>query len=295
VREQLKQALKNGLYRTIGETANGLRAVNGDGRTLRVLMYHKVNDLPGNRMSMPVSKFDEQMAQLGELGYTVVDLDAVLDHYLERKPLPPGAVLITFDDGYRDNLECAAPVLRKYGYPAVQFVPLAYVGDGLPLPHEESLASRGVINRTVDWDELRELEANAIRIESHGISHRPLADLEIDEAAREIVISKLRLEERLGRPVRAFSYVKGSEAHYKPVHLSLVRQAGYDVAFTSVSGANSPQSDPLELHRYNVEPYPARTFELVLAGACDLIAVKDTVTGTHARRLFNAALGTSSK
>jgi peptidoglycan/xylan/chitin deacetylase (PgdA/CDA1 family) len=295
VREQLKQALKNGLYRTIGETANGLRAVNGDGRTLRVLMYHKVNDLPGNRMSMPVAKFDEQMAQLGELGYTVVDLDAVLDHYLERKPLPPGAVLITFDDGYRDNLECAAPVLRKYGYPAVQFVPLAYVGDGLPLPHEESLASRGVINRTVDWDELRELEANAIRIESHGISHRPLADLEIDEAAREIVISKLRLEERLGRPVRAFSYVKGSEAHYKPVHLSLVRQAGYDVAFTSVSGANSPQSDPLELHRYNVEPYPARTFELVLAGACDLIAVKDTVTGTHARRLFNAALGTSSK
>jgi peptidoglycan/xylan/chitin deacetylase (PgdA/CDA1 family) len=295
VREQLKQALKNGLYRTIGETATGLHAVNGDGRTLRVLMYHKVNDLPGNRMSMPVEKFDEQMAQLGELGYTVVDLDAVLDHYVERKPMPPRAVLITFDDGYRDNLECAAPVLRKYGYPAVQFVPLAYVGDGLPLPHEESLAARGVINRTVDWDELRELERNGVRIESHGISHRPLADLEIDEAAREIVISKLRLEENLGRPVRAFSYVKGSEAHYKPVHLSLVRQAGYDVAFTSVSGANSPQSDPLELHRYNVEPYPSRTFELVLAGACDLIAVKDTVTGTHARRLFNAALGTSSK
>jgi peptidoglycan/xylan/chitin deacetylase (PgdA/CDA1 family) len=295
VREQLKQALKNGLYRTIGETANGLRAVNGDGRTLRVLMYHKINDLPGNRMSMPVSKFDEQMAQLGELDYTVVDLDAVLDHYVARKALPANAVLITFDDGYRDNLECAAPVLRKYGYPAVQFVPLAYVGDGLPLPHEESLAARGVINRTVDWGELSELEANGIRIESHGISHRPLADLEIDEAAREIVISKLRLEERLGRPVRAFSYVKGSEAHYKPVHLSLVRQAGYDVAFTSVSGANSPASDPLELHRYNVEPYTARTFELVLAGACDLIAVKDTVTGTHARRLFNAALGTSSK
>jgi len=95
--------------------------------------------------------------------------------------------------------------------------------------------------------------------------------------------------------VRAFSYVKGSEAHYKQVHLSLVRQAGYDVAFTAVSGANSPASDPLELRRYNVEPYPARTFELVLAGACDLIAVKDTITGTRARRVFNAALGTSSK
>src|SRR5437764_1827443 len=269
--------------------------VNGDGRSLRVLMYHKVNDIPGNRMSMPVSLFDEQMAQLRELGYVVVDLDAVLAHYVHGQPLPKGSVLITFDDGYRDNLEKAAPVLQKHGYPAVQFVPIGYVGDPLPLPHEEPLAARGVLNRTVDWEQVHELEHAGFRIESHGISHRPLADLEVDEAAREIALSKFRLEERLGRPVRAFSYVKGSEAHYKPVHLSLVRQAGYDVAFTAVSGANSPATDPLQLRRYNIEPYPPRTFELVLAGACDLISIKDTVTGTHARRLFNAALGTSTK
>ncbi len=295
MREQLKQALKNGVYRALGETATALHTVNGDGRTLRVLMYHKVNDVPTNRMSMPVTLFAEQMDQIRELGYTAVDLDAVIGHYSEGRPLPERSVLITFDDGYRDNLENAAPILHERGYPAVQFVPLGYVGDPLPLPHEEPLAARGVVNRTVDWGELSELESAGVRIESHGISHRPLADLELDEAAREIIISKLRLEERLGRPVRAFSYVKGSEAHYKPVHLSLVRQAGYEVAFTAISGANGPGTDPLQLHRYNVEPYPARTFELVLSGACDLIAVKDTVTGTHARRLFNAALGTSSK
>jgi peptidoglycan/xylan/chitin deacetylase (PgdA/CDA1 family) len=295
VREQIKQALKNSVYRALGETTNGLGAVNGDARSLRVLMYHKVNDLPNNRMSIPTEHFDAQMEQLGRLGYTVVDLDAVLAHYLDGAPLPEGAVLITFDDGYRDNLVNAAPVLRKHGYPAVQFVPIAYVGDRMPLPHERYLAAHGVHNPTVDWDEIKELEAHGVRVESHGISHKPLAELEIDEAAREIAISKLKLEERLGRPVRAFSYVKGSEADYKPVHPSLVRQAGYDLAFTAVSGANSPQSDPLQLRRYNVEPYGQRTFELVLAGACDLIAIKDTVSGTHARRIFNAALGTSSR
>jgi peptidoglycan/xylan/chitin deacetylase (PgdA/CDA1 family) len=296
VREQIKQLLKNSVYRAIGETAQGIGAVNGDGRSLRVLMYHKVNDLPNNRMSMPVSLFDEQMAQLRELGYVVVDLDAVLAHYVERTPLPDGAVLITFDDGYRDNLVNAAPVLQRHGYPAVQFVPIAYVGDKQPLPHERSLAAHGVYNPTVDWDEIRELERYGVRIESHGISHKPLAELELDEAVREIAISKLRLEDALGRPVRAFSYVKGSEADYKPVqHPMLVRQAGYDLAFTAVSGANSPTSDPLQLRRYNVEPYSHRTFQLVLAGACDLISLKDTVTGTHARRLFNAALGTSSR
>jgi peptidoglycan/xylan/chitin deacetylase (PgdA/CDA1 family) len=295
VREQIKQLLKNSVYRAIGEVASGVGAPDGQERSLRVLMYHKVNDLPNNRMSMPVSCFDEQMSQLRKLGYRVVDLDAVLAHYGRGEPLPDGAVLITFDDGYRDNLLNAAPVLAQHGYPAVQFVPIAYVGDAQPLPHERYLSAHGVHNPTVDWDEIRELERYGVRIESHGISHKPLAELEIDEAAREIAISKLELERRLDRPVRAFSYVKGSEADYKPVHPSLVKQAGYDIAFTAVSGANSPQSDPLQLRRYNIEPYSQRTFELVLAGACDLIAIKDTVTGTHARRLFNAALGTTSR
>jgi peptidoglycan/xylan/chitin deacetylase (PgdA/CDA1 family) len=293
--ERIKQVLKNSVYRTIGETAAAIGA-NGNGhRSLRVLMYHKVNDIPGNRLTIPVSLFDEQMDRLRQLGYTVVDLDAVIDFYVEAKPLPSQAVLITFDDGYEDNLQNAARVLTKYGYPAVLFVPIGFLDNKHPLPHDERLAAQGIFNPTVDWDALADLDRRHVRVESHGISHRPLAGLELDEAAREISISKLRLEERLGRTVRAFSYVKGSEEHYKPVHLSLVRQAGYDVAFTAVSGANTATTDPLELRRYNVEPYSLRTFELVLAGACDLIAVKDTVTGAYARRVFNAALGTSTK
>ena len=294
--DRVKQLLKNGVYRTIGEAATGAGVVNGgDDRTLRVLMYHKVNDVPENSVTVPVSQFDEQMAQLGELGYRPVSLDDVLAYYLDGAALPEQAVLITFDDGYRDNLENAAPILQRYGYPAVIFLPIGYLDGSQPLPHDEHLATRGVVNRTFGWNDLAELEAAGLHVESHGIGHKPLADLEVDEAAREIVLSKLRLEEGLGRPVRAFAYVKGSEAHYRPVHLSLLRQAGYDLAFTSISGANGPRTDPLQLHRYNVEPYPPRTFELVLSGACDLIALKDTVAGTHARRIFNAALGTSTK
>jgi peptidoglycan/xylan/chitin deacetylase (PgdA/CDA1 family) len=294
--DQLKQLLKNGVYRSLGEAASGAGVANGEAeRALRVLMYHKVNDVAENPVTVPTAVFADQMAQLRELDYSVVSLDDVLDYYHGGAPLPPRAVLITFDDGYLDNLENAAPILEGHGYPAVLFVPIGYLGGTRPLPHDEHLARRGVVNRTLDWAQLAELEAAGVRVESHGIGHRPLADLEVDEAAREITLSKLRLEDRLGRPVRAFAYVKGSEAHYRPVHLSLLRQTGYEVAFTSISGANGGRTDPLQLHRYNVEPYPARTFELVLSGACDLIAVKDTVAGTHARRLFNAALGTSSK
>jgi len=293
--QHLKQLVKNGAYRALGEATAALGVDGEGGRALRVLMYHKVNDIPDNPTTVPVSVFDEQLAQVRELGYEVVDLDAVIDYYRDGRPLPPKAVLITFDDGYTDILENAQPVLEKHGYPAVLFAPVAYMETRMPLPHERLLVTQGVANPTMDWEELRELDRRGTRVESHGIGHRPLADLEVDEAAREITLSKLRLEERLGRQVRAFAYVKGSEAHYRLVHLSLLKQAGYDVAFTSVSGSNGPATDPLQLHRYNVEPYPSRTFELVLAGACDLIAVKDTVAGTHARRIFNAALGTSTK
>jgi peptidoglycan/xylan/chitin deacetylase (PgdA/CDA1 family) len=294
--DRAKQLLKNGVYRLIGETTSELGVVDGaSGRTLRVLMYHKVNDLTPNPTTVPTEVFAEQMSLLKDLGYTPVALDAVRDHYLAGEPLPDGAVLITFDDGYRDNLENALPVLRAHGYPAVLFVPIGYVGDGRPLPHEELLVTLGVRNSTLDWDELGELEAGGVRIESHGIGHWPLSALDPAEATREIALSKLRLEERLGREIEAFAYVKGSQADYRPEHASLVQQAGYKLAFTSVSGANGPATDRFRLHRYNIEPYPPRTFELVLEGACDLISVKDTVLGTHARRALNRALGTATR
>ena len=294
--DRAKQLLKNGVYRAIGETVSGIGVLDGDAdRTLRVLMYHKVNDLWPNPTSVPIAVFEQQMDLLGKLGYTPVSLDAVRDHYLHGTQLPPCAVLITFDDGYRDNLENALPVLRRHGYPAVVFVPIGFLDDGRPLPHEESLRMLGIRNETLGWDELAELEAGGVRIESHGIGHRPVSELEPAEAAREIALSKLRLEEWLGREVEAYAFVKGSLADYRPEHASLVQQAGYKLAFTSVSGGNGPGSDRFRLRRYNVEPYPARTFELVLSGACDLIAVKDTVLGTHARRAFNAALGTATR
>jgi peptidoglycan/xylan/chitin deacetylase (PgdA/CDA1 family) len=294
--DRAKQLLKNGVYRALGETVSGAGGLDGEAdRTLRVLMYHKVNDATPNPTTVPTAVFSEQMSLLGELGYEPVSLERVRDHYVRGTPLPHGAVLITFDDGYRDNLENALPILREHGYPAVIFVPIGFLDGDRPLPHEEVLRTLGVRNETIDWGELAELEAGGIRVESHGIGHRPVSELEAAEAAREIAVSKLRLEERLGRPVEAYAFVKGSLADYRPEHISLVQQAGYSLGFTSVTGANGPATDRYRLRRYNVEPYPARTFELVLAGACDLISVKDTIPGTYARRAFNKVLGTATR
>ncbi|HWE82557.1 MAG TPA: hypothetical protein VG265_12985, partial [Gaiellaceae bacterium] len=70
--QQAKQVVKNALYRTIGETSTALRLRPDETKTLSILMYHKVNDLPDNPTTVPVAKFDEQLNRLGELGYNVV-------------------------------------------------------------------------------------------------------------------------------------------------------------------------------------------------------------------------------
>ena len=290
--EHTKQLVKNTIYRALGESADLLLADVDRDRSPTVLMYHKVNPVRDNPLTVPPSLFDEQMGYVRDRGYTVIDLDTVIAHYVRGEPLPRRSLLITFDDGYADNLEYAAPILNRYGYPGVLFVPVGYVGGAAPLPHEKRLLERGIANPTLDWEGLVELDRRGIRIESHGISHIPLAELDIADATREIIVSKFRLEERLGRPVEAFAFVKGSEAHFRTVHPSLLRQVGYELGFTAITGSNGAASDRFRLRRYNVEPFSMRTFELVLEGRCDLIAVKDTVPGTHARRAFNAVLGT---
>src|SRR5581483_6276934 len=94
--QHAKQLVKNALYRSIGETSTALRLTPNGNATLRILMYHKVNDIPDNPTTVPVSLFDEQLAQVRELGYQIVGLDAVIDHYTRGAEMPPRAVLITF-------------------------------------------------------------------------------------------------------------------------------------------------------------------------------------------------------
>ena len=207
-------------------------------------------------------------------------------------------MLITFDDGYRDNLDNAAPVLQQATAtrPCCS-CPIGYLDDRQPLPHEEHLAAQ---RHPQPHDRLGGARASSsgagIRIESHGISHRPLADLEVDEAAREIALSKLRLEER-ARPAGARVLLREG--------LRGALQAGPPAASSGRPATTSPSRRSRARTRRRPircssaattsSRTPPRTFELVLAGACDLISLKDTVTGTHARRIFNAALGTSTK
>lgn len=100
------------------------------GGTALVLIYHRVADLERDPQLLAVgtAHFAEQMAMLAGT-YRVVPLaDLVTD--LRKRHVPDRAVVVTFDDGYADNLLHAAPVLQRNGIPATVFVNSGYVGSG---------------------------------------------------------------------------------------------------------------------------------------------------------------------
>lgn len=98
---------------------------------VRVLTYHRV-DWPGARLTLnprlisaTPDGFAAQMATLAA-GHPVVGLSDLLAAAQGEAPLPPGAVLVTFDDACLDFAEHAWPVMRRLGLPATLFVPTAY-------------------------------------------------------------------------------------------------------------------------------------------------------------------------
>jgi peptidoglycan/xylan/chitin deacetylase (PgdA/CDA1 family) len=97
--------------------------------TLTVLTYHRVGEgnEPGcyGRIMVRPAQFEQQMAYLAAQA-TVLSMPDLLAHQATGKALPPRAVLITFDDAYRDFAEQAWPILQRHGLPVTLFVPTAF-------------------------------------------------------------------------------------------------------------------------------------------------------------------------
>lgn len=199
--------------------------------------------------------------------------------------LAPG-VAITFDDGYRDNLLYAAPILDELGFPATVFVVAGRVGG--MLDHDTDPVTAALLT----WDEVRELESIGLTIGAHTLSHRRLSGLPEEEQRREIGGCVEVLEKELGHSISAFAYPFGSAMDYTELTKRLVRESGFAFALSNRYGPNRPgTADPWALRRIWVDATDTlATFEAKVNGRLDLLAVLDSGMGIRARRLLNWAL-----
>jgi peptidoglycan/xylan/chitin deacetylase (PgdA/CDA1 family) len=155
-RLRLRLWLGRRVHRSIGrlQARRGVRPVPPPAPGL-VLLYHRVGPAarewePTRPLSVPQDLFRAQMEELRSR-FQPVSLDRLLDPAAgppERSEgLPP--VAVTFDDGYRDNLELAHPILQSLGIPAAVFVNTAWLGQPAPFwwCELEELIRRGALGR----------------------------------------------------------------------------------------------------------------------------------------------------
>jgi peptidoglycan/xylan/chitin deacetylase (PgdA/CDA1 family) len=292
-----KQRIKDGVYSLLGSTAyfSGLtwvRSVTNRVPCLRVLIYYKVNAVPGNTLSTPPQMLSRQLRFLKER-YAVISPEQLISVMTKGGTLPKKAVLLTFDDGYRDVYENAYPILKAMGLKALIFPATDYIGTNKPFPHDERLP---MPNPALDWTQLRMMQ-DVFTVGSHTQSHRILTALPLHVAKEEIFASKALLEDQLGCAVQFFCYPKGAAGQFSQSLEDLVQAAGYLGSFVTLTGPNTLEHvrSGKWLRRYHVEPVAGFMFARLLDGSCDVIGLKDTRWGGSARRTFNRLLGTATR
>ena len=163
------------------------------GRRARIELF--IVSIQGFRHSLvvPPDEFRKQMQYLHDEGYHTITMDELYEYVTNGTALPDKPVLITFDDGYIDNYQHAFPILKEYNMKATLFMITSAFGE----------------SRFVNVEQLKEMQANGIDIQSHTVNHKDLRSMSLDQARDELIGSKAVLEDRMKHPVRYIAYPGG--------------------------------------------------------------------------------------
>lgn len=251
--------------RLVARVAASLSPAVQDG-SLRILTYHRVNERhPGDRMTVHPDMFLLQMECLAASGRPVLPLSEAAARLSGVGPaLSPGAVALTFDDGYRDNLESAAPVLERFGFSATVFLVTGHMGAPAAIDRYAHCCDH---DSALTWPEAREMRARGHALGGHGRTHRELAPLDAAALRDEVFGCRDDMLAALGEAPGLFCYPRGSES---PAVRRAVAEAGFKAAVTVYPGVNAPSGDPLLLRRTEVSGQDDPTdFRLKLDGVYD--------------------------
>ena len=210
-----------------------------------ILMYHSIDDSLAAACVSPKC-FEKQMAYLKHVGYQAVDLDAVFSYMTIGAPLPSKPIVITFDDGYRDNMENAYPILKKYGMCATIFLTTGYLGYS-----NNWCASDGVTQRPLmTWKEVKEAAKESfLSFQPHTCSHPKLTQIPVEQMREELIRSKLAIEDKLGEPCHHFAYPYGD---LNETVRDMVKEVGFRTACSTQWGHNRQGDDLFSLYRIGV-------------------------------------------
>lgn len=261
IKERLKVGLKRAARRSRASRAGP-----------RILTYHSVGERD-HPMNVSPGAFREQIAWLADT-HPCISVEAALAG-------TPG-VAITFDDGYRDNLMNAQPILSRYGVPWTLFFVTGRAGG--MLDHDTDPATATLLT----WDEVRDLHGAGVRIGGHTASHARLSRLSAEAQRREIEACHEALRRELGEPPGGFAYPYGSALDYTAETVELVRQVGFSFALSNRYGPVEPDGDRWTARRIWIDRTDTLGFfQDKVEGRLDGLRLLDSRPGIGLRRLAN--------
>lgn len=224
IRSSVKSTLRQGVA-TVGRFLPD----HGGAEAPRVLCYHGVCTEPPDEWSVTPAQLRAHIAII-RADHHPVGLDDVVSWHRGRVELPPRSIAVTFDDGFVDVLETAAPMLAEAGVPATAFVAADLVSGAAPDTSYEPTRP------FMTWDHVRELAAAGWSIGSHSLTHPRLSALESGESRRQLTESREEIEQQIGRSVTVLAYPYGTPATVSSRDRQLATEAGYTAAFMDVTG-----------------------------------------------------------
>jgi peptidoglycan/xylan/chitin deacetylase (PgdA/CDA1 family) len=213
-----------------------------------ILTYHQIDETPPygtpfRSLVVSPASFARQMAWLRLLGYQGLSMSALLP-YLQGKKT--GKVVgITLDDGYRNNLDHALPVLHKNGFSSTCYMVSGQLGGTNVWDAALGVPAQPLMNK----QQLRAWVAGGQEVGSHTCNHVDLSVTPTVQVSHELANSRQTLENLLDTPVQHFCYPYG---RFLPEHLLAVRNAGYLTATTTQRSRVSAADDVLSLPRVPV-------------------------------------------
>ncbi|MFH1185819.1 MAG: polysaccharide deacetylase family protein [Chloroflexota bacterium] len=188
-----------------------------------IFMYHHIAvSATGSPYYVAPDDFKAHLELLQGWGYKTITISMLVEAITRGASLPPRPIIITFDDANADNYTNAFPIMEKYGFTGVLYVPYSYIG----------------VPNYLTVDQIHEMAAAGWEVGSHTISH-PTNFLALQPAAMrtEIVGSRQKLTDLLGLPILTFAYPFGQNSN---AAVDYVHFAGY-IAGMGATGFTADQ------------------------------------------------------
>ncbi|MEJ8544356.1 polysaccharide deacetylase family protein [Brevibacillus borstelensis] len=183
-----------------------------------ILEYHSIADKKDDIYCVDPVTFEEQVKTILQLGYQPITASELLEMWKSKQNTVSKPILLTFDDGYKDNYTTAFPILKKYQIKATVFLVTSSIGKP----------------NFLSWDEIKEMQdSGLIDFESHTDTHSNLLKLKADQVRNEFVESKQILEQHLNKPVRILAYPYG---YHRAYMFPMLKKAGYEMALSTNPG-----------------------------------------------------------